>query len=158
MKKKYDSKIDTLKHKMRVYQLLFAIAGELEDRAKVHDKSKLKSPEKELFDEFTPKLAGSTYGSDEYKEMLKGLRPALDHHYANNSHHPEHYANGIDGMNLLDLIEMFFDWKAASERHNNGNIYESIKINQKRFGISDQLVSILNNTADLCGFKTPAKV
>jgi hypothetical protein len=148
----YNSKMDTIKHKLRVYQLLYAIANELKQRAKCHDNSKLSSPEKELFDEFTPKLASSTYGSDEYKEMLKGLKPALDHHYSNNSHHPEYYGNGVNGMNLLDLIEMFFDWKAASERHNNGNIYESIKINQERFGLSDQLVSILTNTAKLCKF------
>jgi hypothetical protein len=107
----------------------------------------MKTPEKELFDEFTPKLAGSTYGSDEYKEMLKGLKPALDHHYLYNSHHPEHYDNGIDGMNLLDLVEMFYDWKAASERHKNGDILKSIEINKIRFNMSDQLVSILNNTA-----------
>ena len=61
------------------------------------DNSKLESPEKELFDEYTPKLKDCTYGSDEYKEFLKGLKVALDHHYANNSHHPEHYENGVNG-------------------------------------------------------------
>jgi len=144
---KYDSKQDTLLHIKRVAQLLTEAAAELIRRANIHDNSKLESPEKELFDEYTPKLAGSTYGSEEYKEFLKELKVALDHHYANNSHHPEHYSNGINGFDLFDLIEMFFDWKAAGERHNNGNIYKSIEINKDRFGMSDQLALIFTNTA-----------
>jgi len=39
----------------------------------------------------TPKLAGSTYGSEEYKAFLGQMKPALDHHYAVNDHHPEHF-------------------------------------------------------------------
>jgi hypothetical protein len=77
------------------------------------------------------------------------MKPALDHHYANNSHHPEHYKNGIDDMSLLDLVEMICDWKAASERHNNGNIRKSIEVNGKRFEMSPQLIRIFENTADL---------
>ena len=144
---KYNSRKDTIKHKLRVYQLLNAVTFELKERAKKHDKSKLESPEKELFDEYTSKLAGCTYGSDEYKGYLKGLKVALDHHYKNNSHHPEFYENGVNGMDLFDLVEMVIDWKAAGERHNDGNIFKSIKINKERFGLSDQLVSILINTA-----------
>ncbi len=143
----YDSAKDTLLHIKRVSELLTEAASELIRRANVHDNSKLESPEKEYFDEYTPKLAGSTYGSDEYKSFLKELKVGLDHHYAHNSHHPEHYENGIDGFDLFDLIEMFFDWKAATERHNDGNIHKSILINKERFKISDQLESILSNTA-----------
>ena len=72
----YDSEIDTLKHIKRVSQLLAEASIELLRRSTVHDNSKLKSPEKELFDEYTPKLATTTYGSDEYKELLKGLKVA----------------------------------------------------------------------------------
>jgi len=143
----YDSTKDTLLHIKRVSQLLTEAASELIRRANIHDNSKLSSPEKEYFDKYTPKLAGSTYGSDEYKAFLKELKVGLDHHYANNSHHPEHYENGIDGFDLFDLIEMFFDWKAATERHNDGNINKSISINKDRFKISDQLENILRNTA-----------
>lgn len=144
---KYDSRIDTISHIARVRELLVESANELLRRGSVHDDSKLVSPEKELFDEYTPKLKGSTYGSEEYKGFLKELKVALDHHYANNSHHPEHYENGVEGFDLFDLIEMFMDWKAAGERHENGNIYKSIEINKDRFSLSDQLVSILTNTA-----------
>jgi len=44
------------------------------------------------------------------------MKPALEHHYALYRHHPEHFQNGIDDMNLIDLVEMFADWKASSER------------------------------------------
>ena len=143
----YDSKVDTLLHIKRVAELMTEAATELIRRANIHDNSKLESPEKKLFDEFTPKLKGSTYGSDEYKEFLKGLKIALDHHYKMNSHHPEHYENGVNGFDLFDLVEMFFDWKAAGERHTDGNIYKSIEINKERFNLSDQIVDIFTNTA-----------
>lgn len=150
----YDSKADTLLHIKRVSQLMTEAAAELIRRANIHDNSKLESPEKELFDEFTPKLKNCTYGSDEYKGYLKELGVALKHHYANNSHHPEHYENGVNGMDLFDLIEMFFDWKAATERHADGNIYKSIEINKDRFGISDQICDIFTNTAKRLGYES----
>jgi len=124
----------------------------LNQRSEDHDQSKLVSPEKEVFDKFTPKLATSTYGSEEYKGFLAAMKPALDHHYAKNSHHPEHYENGIQGMSLLDLIEMLCDWKAATMRHNDGDLAKSIEINQKRFGYSEELKGILINTAKEMGF------
>lgn len=153
--KKYDSKADTLLHIKRVSQLLTEAAAELIRRANVHDNSKLESPEKEFLDELTPKLAASTYGTDEYKGFLKELKVGLDHHYANNSHHPEHNENGVNGFDLFDLIECFFDWKAAGERHNNGNIFNSININKDRFSINAQLVDILKNTAKNLNYQEP---
>lgn len=148
----YDSQADTLKHIKRVSELLTEASIELIRRANRHDDSKLQEPEKSLFDEMTPKLAGSTYGSDDYKEFLQQLKPALDHHYKENSHHPEHYQNGVNDMNLFDVIEMFFDWKAATERHNDGDLQKSIEINKGRFEMSEQLVSIFHNTADHLGY------
>ena len=142
----YDSTSDTLNHIKRVGVLIHKMIFTLFNRVDNHDSSKLRTPEKEIFDEYTPKLKSSTYGSEEYNVFLKEMKKALDNHYALNSHHPEHYTNGIDNMDLIDIIEMICDWKAASERHTDGNIYESIKINKKRFNISDQLEQILINT------------
>lgn len=152
MKNNYDSSTDTLLHIKRVSELLTEACKELIDRANNHDNSKLKEPEKGLFDEYTPQLAGVTYGSPEYQKFLDGLKPALDHHYAKNNHHPQHYSNGINGMNLFDLLEMFFDWKAASERHGDGNITKSIDINKKRFEMSDQLADVFSNTVKYLGW------
>ncbi len=144
---RYDSTVDTLKHIKRVSELLSMAACELLRRGALHDASKLEAPEKELFDEYTPKLKDCTYYSYEYVEYLNSLEFALNHHYAHNSHHPEHYENGINGFDLFDLVEMFFDWKAASERHADGDILKSIEINTDRFKMSKQLADIFSNTA-----------
>jgi hypothetical protein len=144
----YDSAIDTLLHIKRINGLLLQACAELMKRAQHHDDSKLKDPEKPFFDSAkTPKLAGLTYGTADYEESRRIIKPALDHHYAHNSHHPEHYKDGINDFDLFDLLEMFFDWKASSERHHDGNILKSIEKNADRFNISPQLVRILNNTA-----------
>jgi predicted alpha/beta superfamily hydrolase len=151
----YDSTADTIAHITRVQQLLEDAIQNLKTRQQTHDLSKLKDPEKTVFDEMTPKLKHSTYGSDEYRSFLDQMKPALDHHYAHNPHHPEHYPDGISGMSLLDLIEMLCDWKAAGERHANGSITNSLNINQTRFKIEHQLQSVLTNTAKEFNWITP---
>lgn len=150
--KEYDSSEDTLKHIKRVQELMIDVISVLAKRATLHDKSKLVSPEKELFDKYTPLLETLTYNSPEYIESLNNLKPALDHHYENNSHHPQYHKEGIDGMDLFDIVEMFVDWKAASERNKDGSIYTSIGINRTRFNISDQLENIFINTAKKMNF------
>lgn len=152
----YDSAEDTITHIDEVRERLAKVVDHLHHRAVVHDRSKLQEPEKATFDAMTPKIKDSTYGSDEYKGYLAAMRPALDHHYAHNSHHPEHYQDGIRGMCLLDVIEMLCDWKAATLRHANGDLGRSIEINQKRFGYSDELKAILTNTAARLGWLTNA--
>lgn len=137
---------ETMKHQNSVREKISEMIFKLSQRAINHDMSKFSNEEVNLFIEMTPKLKSSTYGSDEYKKFLNDLKPALEHHYANNSHHPEHFAEGIKEMSLIDLVEMLCDWLAATERHPNGNIFNSIEINQKRFGYSDELKSILINT------------
>lgn len=148
----HDSKADTLLHIKRVSELLNNAAIEFVKRGNVHDNSKLEEPEKAEFDRLTPLLKTLTYGSDEYKASLVELQGALKHHYANNSHHPEHYENGVNGFDLFDLMEMFFDWKAATERTKDGNIYKSIEHNKSRFNLSEQTVSIFENTAKRLGW------
>lgn len=144
----YDSRPDTFRHSLRVGELMAQTIAELADRSVKHDLSKTEPPEVEVFDEYTPKLKHSTYGSDEYQSFLAGMGEGLAHHYAHNRHHPEHFGeNGINGMTLVDLIEMLADWKAATERHDNGSLFRSLTIQAERFGISDQLGQILANTA-----------
>lgn len=146
----YDSRQDTLDHILRVRELLYIVQNKLEARGFAHDQSKLAEPEKSVFDACVPKLKEMAYGSEEYKAALVELKPALDHHYAANSHHPEHYqkqvciicfaeypadhkenckqcGNGqmsyepnVGGMTLLDVMEMLLDWKAATERMKDG--------------------------------------
>lgn len=85
----YDSTRETLGHIAEVQGYLSLIADKLYIRGLDHDASKLQSPEKELFDEWTPKLKELVYGSDEYKAALVEMGPALRHHYQKNNHHPE---------------------------------------------------------------------
>ena len=145
---KFETMVQTYEHKQNVSIYMSGIIRNLLSRSILHDDSKLKSPEVEIFTEYTPKLATSTYGSDEYKGYLKGMGVALEHHYQKNRHHPEYFTDGIAGMNLVDLIEMLCDWKAATLRHNDGDILKSIELNQKRFGYSDELKQILINTVN----------
>lgn len=148
----YDSRKDTAAHINRVDELLHHVELRLRTRGYAHDASKLEEPEKGMFDTYTPLLRTLTYGSAEYESARKAMGSTLAHHYAHNSHHPEHYTNGINGMNLLDLVEMLCDWKAAGERHADGDMARSLEINRERFGISDQLHSILVNTAREMGW------
>lgn len=145
---KYQTMCDTYKHKSLVNSFVNDIIREFTNRAVNHDNSKLGDYEVDIFTEYTPKLANSTYGSEEYKQFLKEMKPALDHHYANNRHHPEHFKNGIKDMDLVDLIEMMCDWKAATLRHNDGVINKSLEINQERFGYGDELKQIMKNTIE----------
>ena len=175
----YDSAPATHEHRRMVQAFLFMIKDELQRRWAHHDLTKVGPVEKPIFDEYTPKLKDSTYGSEEYKGFLEAMKPALDHHYAKNRHHPEHFKkyecngcfkdfdeqpdccdicgysqftirpDGIRGMNLVDLLEMFCDWKAATMRHADGDIMKSIDINQTRFGYGDDLLMIFRNSVAL---------
>lgn len=148
----YDSTADTRAHIARVQELLQEVCARLTIRAVEHDMSKLVEPEKSGFDQLSAKLAELTYGSDEYKAALAEGKPTIEHHYAHNSHHPEHWPDGIAGMSLLDVVEMFCDWKAASERVKQGGLTQSLVVNRERFGISDQLFAVLENTARELGW------
>lgn len=158
MAEEYDSTKDTQEHIETVCQYLYRAAWELQRRGKIHDASKLVEPEKGYFDRETPKLATLVYGSKEYSDSIAAIKPALEHHYANNSHHPQYYGEkGISGMNLFDLIEMFFDWKASGERGKDGNIYKSIEINKMRkaMNMSEQIAEVFVNTAEYLGYERP---
>jgi hypothetical protein len=142
-----DADLETVKHITAVRGLLLRAAWALVERAHAHDESKLREPERAAFAEWTPKLAGLTYGSREYDEARAAMAPALAHHCRGNRHHPEHFAEGVDGMNLIDVLEMLCDWAAAATRHNDGDLRVSVEVNQKRFGYDDGFKRLLVNTA-----------
>jgi hypothetical protein len=130
-----------------VRNYLNAVIRELLTRSEQHDQSKLEPPEVEAYDAITDQLRGLTYGSEKYRAVLRAHKPAIDHHYRVYRHHPEHFAQGYREMTLIDLLEMLCDWKAAGLRHADGDLYKSLAINQQRFGYSDELATILTNTA-----------
>ena len=144
----------TKKHIKRVQELLCDFSDALEYRARLHDKSKLDPVELEPLQRMQDLIDAegqAPFGSDEYKRRTALLGPMIAHHYANNSHHPEHYPDGIAGMDLLDLVEMFFDWKAASER--GGDDAMGISYCVEKYGIPPMLAAILRNTADRVGYR-----
>lgn len=145
----YDSTEDTERHIALVQERLREVLMEVHHRALDHDKSKLEEPEKSMFDKFTPKLQESKYGSDEYKAATAAMMEdgGLQHHYANNRHHPEFHPHGVDDMNLIDIIEMLADWKASISRSPDGDLGRSIKMNAIRFGYASSIERLLVNTA-----------
>lgn len=143
-----DSRPDTQKHIDLVNENGKKFCDKFLERLTHHDASKLEEPERKYFDKGTPQLKNSTYGDKSYDDAKERIKPGLEHHYAENDHHPEHFGKqGISGMNLYQLLEMWIDWTAAVKRHADGNIFNSLMYNRDRFHIDDQLFSILLNTA-----------
>lgn len=147
--KKYDCTNDIMEHINGVRNIIKnKVIPILDEKAENHDKTKLQYPEKNMFDEYRPKLKELKYGSDEYKQCIKEMNEkGLNHHYEYNSHHPEHFENGIHGMTLFDIIEMLVDWIDASHVGNDVDKFrENLQINAKRFNISDQLLDVIFNS------------
>ena len=142
---------DVLEHVANVRRNLKCCIINLDNRGIVHDQSKLLPDEFDTMSKNFDKLRSTTYGTDEYKALLEENKSAIQLHYQRNDHHPEHFENGIDGMDLMQIVEMICDWKASVEKHDDGDIYRSLEINRKRFGISDQLYNIFVNTIDRWG-------
>ena len=144
-----ECKLSTIEHIEAVRSNLRWFSDKLTTKGVKHDHSKLESPEVELFAKVNSKLKYLEYGYPDYDTSLAELKPALDNHYAKNRHHPEHFAEGINGMTLIDIVEMFCDWRASTLRNKNGNLLMSIETNAKRFQITSQLKQILINTAKM---------
>lgn len=141
----YDSRADTLAHIHKVRDNIDVFVAEMLARGCRHDASKLEEPEKSTFDAVIPLIAGLAYGSPAYEAVVERARPALEHHYRRNSHHPEHYgAVGVAGMDLFDLVEMVCDWMAAAERRPDDGV--KLAYNARLFGLEPQLASIIANT------------
>lgn len=133
-------------HKDGVKDYLSFIVNLLASRALTHDNSKNSNEEYKYF-----KMANSVNRNQfkTYEEYLNYIKPTLDkgleHHYNVNRHHPEYFDNGIDDMNLIDILEMIVDWKVSIEQ-NDKELYEEIDYNFKKYNVSEQLKKIILNT------------
>lgn len=148
----YDSTADTEDHINTVQKYISEIVKDLLERARTHDQSKLSKPEKSVFDEFTPKLRYMTYGSIQYNQALKEMGKGLKHHYDVNDHHPEYIDGTIGWMAIPQMLEMLADWKAATERHHDGDLRSSIMQNAERFGYGIEMRELLIRTAAYYGW------
>lgn len=144
----YDFDEDIQNHCNKVNSKLQILINQLCHRGKTHDSSKFKDPEYKSYKKYTPLLHNLQYQSKEYKQVTHNpeFRDAINHHKSVNSHHPEFYENGVNGMDLVDVIEMLCDWKSADERYDNSDWSNSFKLNCEKYGIDNQLASILLNT------------
>ena len=117
-----------------------------------HDDSKLKEDELPKYASAQKDFAVTPFGTPEYQKIKDKIMPTIQEHYRKNSHHPEHYENGLAGMDLVDIIEMLCDWKSATKNHDVGSsMKKSIEFAIKKYKISTDLASILYNTAKRFG-------
>ena len=139
--------LDVTGHRLWVLWFCIRFAAVITWRGLIHDLSKYRS------DEFMPmastfyKFKKAKYGSKEYTECVEQIRPAVDRHYSRNSHHTAYHKRGVNDMNLYDLVEMYCDWNAACKRNPDGSVQQSIRMNQNKYSLTNQLTDILKNTA-----------
>ena len=148
--------LDHTTHKCWVFIYLLGFSLKLLWRGVMHDISKYQWCEAKHFARVTRLLKSTKFGSEEYKAQLRSIRPAIDHHYAHNRHHPEYFlcytaTNQPEGgplskMNLVDIVEMLCDWKAAVKRNPGGSLRDSIEQGQQRFDYTYELKHILHNS------------
>lgn len=152
----------TYKHIARVRELLGSFAIEMIKRGDRHDASKFTPEELEPLQRMQDLIDAegqAQFGTDEYKRRTDMLGNMIIYHRQRNSHHPEHYEfevggeymHGINGMDLFDLVEMFYDWKAACERGESSTM--NLAAACDKYKIDGPLRAILFNTAERLGFQ-----
>lgn len=143
--KPFCSRVEAEEHIKAVAKNIENFVAYLEVRAIYHDASKFDEAEYKVRDRWIPVLRKTEYGSPEYDYVLLNMGDAIEHHHARNSHHPEHYKDGVAGMDLFDLVEMFCDWKAAAERDGDKFNPEPAL---RRYKVEPQLAQIIRNTVE----------
>lgn len=105
-----------IRHREALRDQIEEFIHELRKRASRHDRTKLEISQFKGFVEIQHIARSHAYGTKEYKDGLKkGKEPGgpIDRHYRAERHHPEHFRSPTD-MGFIDIIEMVFDWYAAS--------------------------------------------
>lgn len=151
MNSRESSILDTIDHIQKVQLYLAQMVDDLQNRAMAHDRSKLLPPELDGYAGLSDAVRGLTYGTDEYRAAFEPFKAIIKHHYLHNDHHPEHFQAGIADMDLIRILEMLADWKAASTR-NSDTLAPSLEASFKRFGIDEQLALVIRNTIAVLGW------
>jgi hypothetical protein len=135
----------TLEHINRVKAKMEFFASVLATRGANHDSSKLKEPEYSgwLAMDKEPRYP---YGSKKYYDKMFRYKEVLEHHYSINSHHPEHFEDPSNQMDLIDLIEMLCDWFSYSNDISWLEGYNTINSQCARFKLNDTIKHLLLNT------------
>lgn len=144
---------DTLVHMKEVAALLSQAEADLRQRGVVHDLTKLQEPEFTAFVSNTPHFKQANYGTPEYAACVERIRPAIEHHHQNNRHHTAFHPNGVADMNLMDIIEMVADWRAAARRSPDLSFKEALPRAFKKYGIDETLQKLILNTIEYLGWE-----
>ena len=137
--------VTTYKHISRVRQLLGEFAIEMIKRGDRHDASKFDPIEMGPLEEMQKIIESegqAPFGSEEY------ARRTEFYEFENGGD----CMHGINGMDLFDLVEMFFDWKAASERGEESAM--NLNFACDKYKVEGPLRHILFNTAERLGYRT----
>jgi hypothetical protein len=106
-----------IRHRDFVRKNTQTLVNKLQERALLHDISKLQDKEFDGFVELDVERENWELGSKEYENISK-TNKAIALHHSRNAHHPE-YHKELEDMSLLDLVEMVIDWKSAAETYSN---------------------------------------
>lgn len=152
MQVEFEVLLDVIRHVSEVRENLQEIVGDLERRGIAHDRTKFDDPEFSTFVATRPEFKKANYGTPEYEAVCKAAKVGVDHHYKHNRHHTAHHPNGIRDMNLMDLLEMLADWKAAARRSPDLTFHGSLPRAFKKYKIDKTLQELFINTVDYLGW------
>lgn len=140
-------KDEVLMHRNAVMSMLGFLCAEIMYHSRYHDASKLENEE-----EFSALVRlkeldiKAEYGTEEYENIRNTvLKNMIKHHHKANSHHPEFFYDGISGMTLVNLMEMFVDWCVAGLQR-DGRI--NLDAACEKYDVCPQLASVFKNTVD----------
>lgn len=128
-----------MRHRDLLRKNMGDIAHILEDRALLHDLSKLQEDEIDGFIRINKAAREHPYGSEEYQRSADSEKQpggCIHAHFSRNSHHPEYHEHD-QCMGFLDIIEMVCDWKAAADGYGTMTLRESLPIHEKRFNFHE---------------------
>lgn len=148
--------VKTVRHIRTIQAYMTLIGREWAERTRRHDESKFDTIELEGYVGIAEATKGLTAGSQEYLDALEPYRKVIKRHYLLNDHHPEHFDSGVNGMNLIQILEMVCDWIAASTDREMHPM-QSIDAQCERFNIDAQLKKIIINTMNQLGIGEYAK-
>jgi len=119
-----------IRHRAFLQEAMARFSRRLQERATLHDLSKLLDDEFPAFSRINCAARVHKFGSPEYDEGLRCEAETIRLHYARNSHHPE----GRDPLGLVDTIEMVCDWWAAWSGYNDSQrtFTETVALNIER--------------------------
>lgn len=146
-----DSTAEVMRHSRMVNKYIKMLAHALIHNAEGHDLDKVEPRVKSIWDKFSPHLK-AVFGSLEYQQRKAELKPVLDDHYARTTHHPEHFENGVSGMNLMQLAEYLADNWERCQTLGDGDLRHSLEVNREPHRIDNQTMQILLHTAEYFGW------